>query len=227
MTVMRRLLPISAIVVAAAVAVAFTAAGSSGGGRSVTTAGHGVVTVVPDEATIDAGVRSAAATAAQALSDNAAAMTRVIAAVKQVGVKSIQTQEVSLYPQTNARGHVTGYVAQNTVTATGSIANAGRLIDAAVGAGANTVDGPTLGVSVQSALYRLALQRAVDDAKAKAKALAKAGGFGVGRIITVSEQSTETPITFAATAAGKAPATPVEAGTQDVTADVQVTFALS
>jgi len=126
---MRRLLLISALAVAAAVAVAFTAAGSSTT-RTVTTNGHGVVTVVSDQATIDAGVRTSGSTAAAALAANGNAMTRVIAALKQVGVKTIQTQEVSLYPQTGPRGKVTGFVAQNTVTVTAPIAGAGRLIDA-------------------------------------------------------------------------------------------------
>jgi uncharacterized protein YggE len=49
----------------------------------------------------------------------------------------------------------------------------------------------------------------------------------VGVIQTVSEQSTAPqPVAFGATA-GKSAATPVEPGSQDVTADVQVTFAVS
>jgi uncharacterized protein YggE len=217
---MKRVLLISALAVAATVAVAFTTAGSSSS-RTVTSNGHGVVTVVPDLATVDAGVRTSGSTAAAALAANGNAMGRVIAALKQVGVKTIQTQQVSLYPQTGPRGKVTGFVAQNTVTVTAPIAGAGRLIDAAVGAGANTVDGPTLGVSIQGRLYRQALTKAVADARAHAVALAGS----VGRVLTITEQSQQQPVTFGA--AAKAPsATPVEAGTQQVTADVQVTFAL-
>jgi uncharacterized protein len=222
---MRRLLLIFGLVAAVLVAAAFTRAGSTASGRTATTVGHGVVTVVPDQATIGAGVRTTASTAAAALAANSSAVTKVIAALKRVGVKTIQTQQVSLYPQTDARNKVTGYVAQNTVTVTAPVADAGKLIDAAVGAGANTVDGPTLGVSIQGKLYRLALQRAVTDARAKAGALARAGGFGIGRVLTVSEQSQQQPVVFAG-AAKAAGSTPVEAGTQTVTADVQVTFAL-
>jgi uncharacterized protein len=218
---MRRVLLITALAGLAAVAVAFTTAGSSASGRTVTTNGHGVVTVVPDQATIDAGVRTTGATAAAALAANGDAMTRVIAALKRAGATKVQTEEVSLYPQTGPRGKVTGFVAQNTVTATSPLAQAGRLIDAAVGAGANTIDGPTLGVSIQNRLYRQALRNAVADARAKALALAGS----VGRVLTIAEQSQQQPVTFGA--AAKAPsATPVEAGTQQVTADVQVTFAL-
>jgi uncharacterized protein YggE len=224
---MRRFLIIGAVAAAAVAGLAFTRVSSSTSGRTVTTQGHGVVTVVPDEATISAGVRTSAGTSAGALAANAAAMTRVIAALKQVGFKSIQTQEVSLYPQTDQRGNeVIGYVAQNSVSVVAAIGFAGRLIDAAVGAGANIVDGPTLGVSIQATLYRQALKKAVVDARAKAEALAAAGGFHVGRVLTVTEQSAQQPIMFGAAASAKAPSTPVEAGTQTVTADVQVIFAI-
>jgi uncharacterized protein YggE len=221
---MRRLLLLPVLATAL---VAVPAAFASTATRSVTVSGHGVVTVVPNQATVDAGVRTSASTAKVALSNNASKMTDVIAALKRVGFKTLQTQQVSLQPQTNQSGKVTGYVAQDTVTVTAAIGDAGALIDAAVGAGANSVDGPTLGVANQSGIYNTALQRAVANAKQKATALAKAGGFHVGRVLTVSEQSQYTPITFgAAPSAAKVP-TPIVAGTQNVTADVQVTFAIA
>jgi hypothetical protein len=220
---MRRLLLVSTL---AAALVVVPAAFASTATRSVTVGGHGIVTVVPNEATIDAGVTTTASTAQAALSNNSAAMTKVIAALKAVGYKELQTQQVSLTPLTNSKGHVTGYQAQDSVSVTASIASAGKLIDAAVGAGANNVDGPTLGVANQNLIYNTALQRAVVNARLKAKALAKAGGFHIGRVLSVSEQSSPTPITFGAVPnAAKSP-TPIVAGTQQVTADVQVTFAI-
>ena len=122
---------------------------------------------------------------------------------------------------------MTGYTAQNTVSAKAKIAGAGALIDAAVGAGANTVDGPSLGVSDQDALYRDALRRPFSDARAKALALADAGGFGVGPVSTVVEQSAAGR---ASSARWRSPAkdasTPIEPGTADVTADVTVSFTI-
>ena len=221
---MRRLLLLSVL---AAALVAVPAALASGAGRFVTVTGHGVVTVAPNQVTIDAGVTTTAASAKVALANNATAMNKVIAALKGVGYKTLQTQQVSLNPNTNAKGHVTGYTANDTVTVTGKIADAGALIDAAVGAGANNVNGPTLGVSNQSLVYNTALQRAVGNAKAKAKALAQAGGFHIGRVLNIVEQSSPTPIQFSAPAAKSAGGTPVVGGTQQVTADVTVSFAIS
>jgi uncharacterized protein len=228
------------LLAAAAAAVLFAVAAVAGVGRPapasgaptqtqpslVTTTGHGSVTAVPDEAVVTAGVNTRAATASAALSENADAMQKVIAALKGAGGTDLQTQEVSLYPQTDDQGAVTGYSAQNSVSAKAKVADAGGLVDAAVGAGANTVDGPSLDVSDSDALYRDALKQAVADARAKAQALADAGGFAVGPVFSVSEQGSAPPPVFEAAAAGKAAAspTPVEPGTQDVTADVTVAF---
>ena len=108
------------------------------------------------------------------------------------------------------------------------IARAGALIDAAVAAGANTVNGPTLDVSDRDARYRDALGKAVEDARAKAAALARAGGFGVGQVSSVTEQAASgAPVPVYEAAAAKSNATPIEPGTQDVTADVTVTFRIN
>jgi uncharacterized protein YggE len=232
---MRRilLLPVAVAVLAGVVAFAGVARPESAHGDStqtdiVTTNGHGVITAVPDEATVSAGVRTDGATAAAALAANATSMNAVIKALKAAGGDEVQTQQVSLYPSTDPRGKVTGYTAQNTVSAKATIATAGGLIDAAVGAGANTVDGPSLTLSDRDALYRDALKKAVADARAKALALADAGGFGVGPVSTVVEQgATGQPVQFSpVAAAAKDASTPIEPGTADVTADVTVTFTI-
>jgi uncharacterized protein len=193
---------------------------------TVTTVGHGSVTAVPDVATVSAGVRTTAATAAAALSANASKMSAVVAALKRMGGEDLQTQQVSLYPQTDDRNAVTGYVAQNTVSARSKVAGAGALIDAAVAAGANTVDGPSLDLSDREALYRDALKKAVEDARAKADALAAAGGFGVGPVSVVTENTGEPQPVVEGAAVAKGAATPVEPGTQDVAAEVTVSFAI-
>lgn len=226
------LLPLAALALlalAALVGVARPEAARGGAAQpdTVTALGHGVVAVVPDEATVGAGTRSDAPTAVQALAENARAMEAVVAALKRAGGKELQTRQVSLFPQTDPRGKVTGYSAQNTVSARIAVGEAGRLVDAAVGAGANTVDGPSLGVSDEDALYRRALARAVEDARAKALALAQAGGFGIGPITVVVEQGAPAPpVLDGETALAKtaASSTPVEPGTRDVTADATVTF---
>jgi uncharacterized protein YggE len=195
--------------------------------NTVTTTGHGVVTAVPDTAQVTAGVQTQSATAADALAENARLANKVVDALKSAGGSDLQTQEVSLYPRTNESGDVVGYTASDSITASSKIADAGGLVDAAVGAGANTVSGPSLSVSDRDGLYRDALAKAMDDARAKALALAKAGGFGVGAVSSVTEQTADVPVPVFQAAAAKADSTPVEPGTQDVAADVSVTFAIN
>jgi uncharacterized protein YggE len=202
-----------------------TARGDSAAPDTVTTTGHGSVSVVPDRATVTAGVHTQAATAAAALAQNSAEMNDVGAALKSHGGSNLQTQTVSLQPQTNAQGRVTGYAADDQVSADAAIAAAGKLIDAAVGAGANTVDGPSLSVSDREGAYEKALAQAVANARDKARALGAAGGFGVGPVSSVTEES-QAPQPIAFGAAAKSAGTPVEAGTQEVTADVTVAFRL-
>jgi uncharacterized protein YggE len=229
---MRRLLlvlPLAVVAVAALVALAGVgrpeaARGDTAPADTVTTVGHGVVTLVPDEATITAGVHTQASTASEALAQNAKLMNEVVAALERSGGRDLQTQQVSLYPQSDGNGNVRGYAADDSVSATTAIARAGALIDAAVAAGANTVGGPALGISGRDARYREALGKAVDDARAKAEALAKAGGFGVGAVSSVTEQPADVSRPIYQAAVAKDASTPVEPGTQDVTADVSVTF---
>jgi len=197
---------------------------------TVTTLGHGTVTTVPDVATINAGVQTEAANAADALAQNSQRMEQVIAALKRAGGEKLQTRQVSLYPRTDDRGQTTGFVAQNSVGAQAKIAEAGELVDAAVSAGANTVDGPVLERSDRDALYRQALAKAVEDARLKAEAVADAGKFGVGKVVSVVEEGASAPEPlFAADSAARSAkvATPIEPGTQDVEASVTVSFEIA
>jgi uncharacterized protein YggE len=194
----------------------------------VTVTGRGTVATVPDVATVSAGVQTSAATAADALAQCSQRMERVIDALRTAGGERLQTQQVSLYPRTDDQGRTTGFVAENTVSARSTIAKVGALVDAAVGAGANTVGGPALERSDRDALYRDALGLAVKDARLKAEALARAGGFSLGHAVLVSEGAAGTPQPIPLDAvAAKDAATPVEPGRQEVEATVSVSFEMS
>ena len=198
--------------------------------RSITVSGTGSVTVVPDRVGFSFGVDTRANTASDALAANGATMRKVIAALEAAGVdeKDIQTQQVSLSPVYTDDGRtVVGYAASNSVSVTvHGVSRAGVIIDRAVAAGANEVGGPFLSAADQAALYRKALAAAVDDTRAKAEALAAAGGLTLGHVTVVSE-SGAAPVPEARTSAAAAESTPVEAGTQQIQASVTVTFAAS
>ncbi|MGZ4394974.1 MAG: SIMPL domain-containing protein [Gaiellaceae bacterium] len=202
-----------------------TTTGDTGG---ITVTGNGTVNTVPDRAEFSFGVHTESATAAAALGANGALMTKVIDAVEKAGVAKadIQTSQVSLSPQTSADGkRITGYAADNTVSVTiRDLGSAGAVIDAAVAAGANEVSGPNLTSSDQNALYLQALKKAMADAKAKAEAIASGGGISLGAVTNVVEGGTPTVLP-GVTAGSKA--TPISPGTEQITATVTATYAIS
>lgn len=197
--------------------------------RTVTVNGSGSVEATPDRAQFSFGVTTQAATASGALDANAVLARRVIAALKGAGMAAadVQTQAVTLSPRLDDGGAIVGYTATNSVSATvRDLGRAGEIVDAAVGAGANEVLGPSLTRGDQGALYRTALRAAVADATAKADAIAKASGQQLGAIRSVVEGASAVPLPMAA-AADAAQATPIEPGTQEIQANVTVTFALA
>ena len=198
--------------------------------RTITVDGTGMVSTVPTRADFTFGVSTNGATATAALAANGRLMTKVIAAIKARGVPEaqIQTAEISLTPNRNQSGdRILNYTASNSVTArVQPLANAGPVVDAAVRAGANEVDGPSLTSADEQSLSRRALAAAVADARARANALAAAAHVKLGSVRSISEQSTTTPPTpFQSPAA--ASSTPIQAGTVQIEADVTVTYAIA
>jgi uncharacterized protein len=227
-----------AVLVTAGVAVAafagiFQPSGAGGASSDTTTggitvSGSGSAKVVPNRASFAFGTVSQATTANTALTASSQAVARVIAALKRAGVVTgdIQTSEVSLSPQFNDNGNaIIGYTASNTVTATiKKLGDAGDVVDAAVGAGANQVSGPNLLASDQDAAYRNALKAALADARTKAETLASATGSVLGKITAIVESPGIVPMPLPA--AAKDAAVPIEPGTQELQATVSVTYAI-
>lgn len=193
---------------------------------TVTVTGSGTVNAVPDRAQVSAGVESRAPTAKGALAANAAAMRKVLDALRAKGGRDITTQTVSVSTSFDDQGQPNGFVATNVASAETTLDGAGVLIDAAVDAGANTVYGPSLSRSDADELYRDALAKAVEDAKARAEVLAEAAGREVGRVTSMSEAvGSELPI-YGKEAMAARDSTPIVSGPQETTATVSVTFEL-
>jgi uncharacterized protein YggE len=191
---------------------------------TVTVAGAGSVSAVPDRAEISAGVETRGATAQEALNANSNAMRKVIDAIRAAGGKDVTTQTVSLSPRVGPEVQPDGFTAVNVVSAKVALDDAGKVIDAAVAAGANTVFGPSLSLSDASKLYREALTKAVADARERASVLAAAAGRQLGRVTAISEGGS---VVFAQAERAMADSgAPVVSGPQETTAAVSVTFEL-
>jgi uncharacterized protein len=197
----------------------------------ITVTGTGVVTTTPDRASFSFGVQSERDKASAAMNATAARIQQVIDSLRAKGIQpaEIQTQYVSISQHWDA-GSVVGYVASNSVVAKiRDLARAGVIIDAAVDAGATSVNGPSFYRSDQQQLARTALKAAVADARAKAQAIAAASNLALGRVLAVIEAGAQpsggtTGGTTGTTSITSAP-TPVLPGEQAITATVSVTFA--
>jgi uncharacterized protein len=196
----------------------------------ITVTGDGTVDATPDQASFNFGVTTQGSTAAEAMNRNASEARAIIDALKKAGIDAadIQTTQVSLWPQTSSSGNtIVGYQASNSVQVTAALAKSGALVDAAVGAGANNVDGPSLDTVDKASLYGDALKKAIGDAKVKAQAIADGAGLTLGKLVKVSEGgNSEPPLPMFAQAKAAA-SVPIEAGTQQIQASVTVTYSAS
>jgi uncharacterized protein YggE len=231
-----KLLRIAALGAGLAAVVAFVGVGLPSSARSdsaptqathtITVTGSGSASGTPNQAMFTFGVSTRGKTAVQALAANSTAMRKLIDALKTAGIpsSSLQTASVSMSPLTSEDGQdIIGYGASNSVTATiANVSRAGDVVDAAVAAGANEVDGPSLTVSDQTSLYNTALKAAIADARAKAQVLADASGLHVGAVASVEENGGSAPLPFTDKAA--VASAPIEVGTQQITASVTVVF---
>jgi uncharacterized protein YggE len=217
-----------AVAALAGVGLPEQAHGEAGVVRTITVNGAGTVKARPDRAQFSFGVESRAATARAASAENAAAMRRLIDALKDAGVSAdhLQTEQVSVWPASDSDGHVTGYTAAGSVRVETTIDEAGPTVDAATAAGVTSVSGPSLTRSESHVLEEQALERALDDARRKAKALAGAAGAQLGEVVKVVEGGAFEPIPYERAALAKDAATPIEPGTVDTTAALTVTFAM-
>jgi uncharacterized protein YggE len=206
--------------------------------HTISVTGTGRVFLTPDVADLRLGVTTTAKTVDEARAANATSMTAVISALKGLGItdRDVQTTTLSLGPvydySTNTNPpRLTGYTLTNSVAVTiRDLEVAGAMIDAAMAAGATTLDSITFRVADQTAAEKDAREAAMTEAKAKAQTLAAAAGVSIDGVASISE--TVAPIPYPvyygamAGAAVRDAATPVEAGTNEVSVTVAVTYVI-
>jgi len=179
--------------------------------------------IVPDRALVSVAVESHAESAAKAGAENAAMQTRVIEAVKATGVAAAQIRTAGYnvfpeYAQSSGKGpRVTGYRAQNTVQVeVREIANVGKVIDAALGAGATNIGGVNMFASNIEPARNEALQKAVAKARSEAEVVATAAGGSLGTLVELTIDPINTPQPMmrgmVGMTSGAAMPTPIETG---------------
>ncbi|MEQ1857264.1 MAG: SIMPL domain-containing protein [Longimicrobiales bacterium] len=195
--------------------------------------GSATVSIPADRAQVTFAVETRAAVAADASAANATAMQRVLAALRGARLPGleIETFGYSLQPQYSIDDgrvrSIAGYAAYNNMRATiDAVDQVGRLIDVAIGAGANQVASISFVASDTEPARTQALAEAVRNARAQAEVMARELGFALGPPLEIRGGADRPmPVMFEAMRV-QADATPIEAGDQSVGANVTVRFAL-
>lgn len=224
----------AALLLGGCAAQSASAASNDSARRTITGTATGKVEGTPDTLTVTLGVQTGSGTAQAALAQNADQSTRVIAALKASGVapNDVQTAQLSLNPTFDRQGRITGYSVSNVVTAKiHDIANAGKVVDAAAAQAGNNirVDGVVLSIEDTGKLVAAARADAVTRARTQARQLAKAAEVRLGPVEKITERRPDSPGTlarqFSADSASMS-GVPIEAGTQELSVDVTVVFAI-
>lgn len=202
----------------------------------IVTHGQASVKRAPDVAYVSIAAEARAATSAEAQRTAADAMTAVNTALSRAGVSgdALRTSGYTLQPDmeyVNGRGRVKGYIARNQVEVrVDDLKKLGSVLDVAGASGATSMAGLRFDIKDRAGAERDALRLAVQDAMARAKAIASGAGATLGAIVRIDEQSNQSPPGIYAmrmtAGAAAAPETPISPGELEIRADVMLTIAI-
>lgn len=213
------------------------------GGTLLVISAEGRSSRTPDLAVFSAGVTTQGKTAREAMSANAAAMSKVFAQLKQAGIaeRDVQTSTINLnpiygQPVLDERGQVVrepliiGYQAMNMVSIKQrDLKGFGKVLDALVVSGANQISGPGFQIDNPAAAQDEARVNAMKAARSRADLYAKAAGLRVVRILSISEggYNPPTPVMYAKAEMADTASTPVAAGQVETSVSVNLQFELA
>ena len=196
------------------------------------------VEVTPDRARISFAVETEGETAREAGEANARLMDQVVQAVQATDLPGLRTETTgyALTPRyqpsrADQPRVIIGYTARNTLqVVVDDVEEVGRLLDVALDAGANRVQGLHFEVRDPDPHRQEALREAVSRARAEAETIADALGVRLGDPLEVQVGGAQpvfrTDMQFARAEmmAMDAPTTPVEAGLQTISASVNLHY---
>lgn len=207
---------------------------------TVTVTGDAEVSVAPDRAVLRFGSVSRGDTAASAQDSVNTAMQRVIDAIRRLEIaeKNIATSGITLSPfyitEGPAQGReprIAGFEARNTITVTldNDLARVGPVLDAAIKAGANEVQGVTFELKDETDARSRALRQAVQNARAKADAIAAGLGMRIAGVVEAAESGAAPirPMMLGRAVAMEAANAPVQPGQVQVHGSVTIVYSLS
>jgi len=204
--------------------------------------GRAVVEVAPDYVTVNIGVSSNAPSPTAALDQNSAAARKIIDFSKKFGVeeRDIQTDSINLSPVFKTvrdpsgatRQESNGYAASNTVRVKlADLSRLGTFMRQTLDQGATNIGGVNFGIANPEKAADEARTLAVEDAVRQAERLAAAAKVKLGKIQEIvhpprgdlrpADGMADMPLRQT-----KRMAVPVQAGALQISAEVEVTWAI-
>jgi hypothetical protein len=206
-------------------------------GKTIKVDGQGEITSEPDQVTIQVGVIEEGVSVEDLVAKVKTKTARILTALKSFDVpkKDLQTTQYSIEPKNeyaNGKSERVGYVVNNSLKI--NLKNISQIDDVLGALSTNDtaqLDGLTFGFSEPAKLQVEALKLAVEDAHAKAMAIANEAGVELGPVYSIEQKGVNMP-TIRPMAATQGiqldmlSSIQVEPGTDQVTAQVEVVYTL-
>jgi uncharacterized protein YggE len=184
-----------------AVAQAASVSSPSSSEPEITASGRGEVKLAPTYAAVMVNIETRTNTAVAAASQNAQKVEAVMKALRGAGLseKDIVTagynlQQMYDYSSNRQAPEPIGFSANTMIRAeVRRLESLGRVIDAAIGAGATGISGVQYFASSAEEARRSAMSQAVREARTDADVLARAAGGNLGRLIALNSGGVSQP----------------------------------
>lgn len=224
----------------------------SGDANTITITGHGEVQAVPDIASVYFSIRKEAKTVKEAQDAVAGVENKVLGFLNEnkIAEKDIKTSNASFYPKyeykyekslmpcneygcppRTGKNIIVGYESSESITV--KIRNTdevGSIMQGLGALGVEELNGPNFMIDDENELKAEARKKAIDDAKTKARVLAKDLGVNLGRITSFNESGNYPyPMMYGKTemmsadSGGSAPAV-IPKGENTISSDVTITY---
>ena len=207
--------------------------------HTIMISGSGKITATPTIAVTQVGLVTEKSDVAAAQMENSKKMNGLIAALQSLGIAKddIRTAQYQIYPKytydQKSGSQINGYsVTQSVEVKIRNLEKISAVLAKAGEAGANQINGVQFTIDEPKNLRAQAREEAVKDAKEKAKKLAEQLGVRLGKIVGFSESgdaAPPVPMYYAKDMAVGAPervAPDIQAGSLEVTSQVDITFEL-
>ncbi len=208
--------------------------------RTITVSAEGKTTVAPDLTQFSFSVVTQGRDPNQIVDENNKKVSEAIDFVKSQGIeaKDIKTSGYNLSPNYRydeglRQSFIVGYtITQSVNVKVRDFDKLPKILSGLTPVGINQINGISFSVEDPEKFLGVARKQAFERARAKARSMASQNGVGLGKVVNINEFGGPTPIPYfrgVAAFEGKsgdiAPPT-IEPGTEEITVQVSVTYAL-